>query len=290
MSKPTIGELRQICQPNRGRSWSESIVRRFSIYITRVVIRYPINANQITSFSIFLSILAMIIIAASREFSLWIVVLVLLFFSYSLDYVDGEVARYHKTSSLTGLLLDRLASSANPCLLYLGIMYRSYLLNGHLLSIALGVLAILSIFIPRLTMSSMYQSAVEALMKTSNVSGTSILTKTTDFTTLDQLSEKAGMIRQIGWFLLGLGQLLLLIICVIFEFLLQNGVLPLEYLFVESSLFFPGFFLNLFLFYYGVLWLSAGFAFSYNVIRTNQVEGLYCHLLTLFEQSDEKED
>jgi phosphatidylglycerophosphate synthase len=286
----SIEELRRICQPNRGRSWGESFTRKFSIYITWLFIRLPISANQITLFAILLAFLSMLIIIVSSNFSLWIVALIIYFFSLSLDYVDGEVARYHGTSSLSGLLFDRLAGWINPCLLILGIMYQSYFLTGSLLSISLGILAIMSILVPRLAISSMYQTAVEAMIKSSNVAGTVILTKSSGYTTLDQLSGKDSILKQMAWFLLGDGMILFLLGCFSFEYLAQNEVFSLITQLIEMLPHHPGFFLNLFLFYYGVLWLLAGVIYSIRIVRNSQTEGLHNHLLSFCKQDDGEED
>ena len=286
----SIEELRQICQPHRGRSWGESFTRKFSIYITWVFIRLPISANQITLFAILLAFIAMSLIVVSSNFSIWIIALIIYFFSLSLDYVDGEVARYHGTSSLSGLLFDRLAGWINPCLLFLGIMYQSYFLTGSLLSISLGVLAILSILVPRLAMSSMYQTAVEAIIKSSNVAGTVILTKASDYATLDKLSEKDSILKQMAWFMLGDGMILFLLGCFSFEYLAQNEVIPLATQFIAWLPYHPGFFLNLFLFYYGILWLLAGIVYSISILRNSQAEGLYSHLLSFCKQDDGRTD
>lgn len=287
VTRKSVKELREICQPNTGRSWSEKITRKYSIYMTWIFIRTSLRPNHITLLSCLLAFAAMWLISLFNEFSIWVIAILILLFSYSLDYVDGEVARYHKTSSLTGLLLDRLASTITATFLFLGVMYRTYLITGSVFSILFGILSILSVYVPRLAMSSMYQSALEAILRTSNVTGTVISASESTFTTLDQISGKESIPKQIAWFLLGQGRIWFLFGVFVLEFLLQNGMLLQLLPFLSIIPLFQGIFLTGFLFYYGVCWLSAGLIFSLNIIRSNQVESLYGHLQSILKEKNE---
>lgn len=290
MPGESIKELRKICQPNPGRSWTETADRKFSIYITWVVIRLPVSANHVTLFSIFLAFLSMLLIIVSDNIILWIAALIAYFFALAMDYVDGEVARYHKISSLSGLLFDRLAGALLPCFLFLGVMYKSFSLNGGLLSVTLGILALLSVYVPRLTISSMYQTAVEGLMKSSNVTGTEILTKSSAFTTLDQFAERESLLKQIAWYMLGHGMIIFLFGCFASEQIAQNDILPLVTQMLAALSYYPGFFLDLFLFYYGIVWLTIGIIYSYNIFRKSETEGLYSHIISSRGQDDRDEE
>ena len=250
---------------------------------------FPISANQITLLGIFLTFLGMVLIIISNNMLYWILALIIFFISLGLDCVDGEVARYKKTSSLTGLLLDRFASSITTFFLYFGVICKSYLLSNSIIPVILGILAILSIFIPRLIMASMYQTAIEGIIKTSNIKGTSIFLGKSNFTTLDGLFTKDNVFRKFIWFLLGYGAIIFLALCFLLENLIEFGLISSISLSFGTIFIQKGFFLTLFLFYYGVFWLFAGLVFSFNIIRNQQVEGLYNYLVTNFcESTDEK--
>ena len=113
-ARPTIAELRAVCQPPaiRGRKNSEHWVadayqRQISPYLTRVLIRTPITANQVTWL--------MVITGASVAFALlipgiWGAVLAAFLGQLQMlwDCCDGEVARWRQMSSPKGVYIDRV--------------------------------------------------------------------------------------------------------------------------------------------------------------------------------------
>ncbi len=112
--RPSIEQLRAVCQPPaiRGRANSEhwtadAYQRRISPYLTRLLLRTSISANQVTWL--------MIVTGASAAFALLIPGLggaVLAAFLGQMqmlwDCSDGEVARWRQTSSPLGVYLDRV--------------------------------------------------------------------------------------------------------------------------------------------------------------------------------------
>jgi phosphatidylglycerophosphate synthase len=116
--RPSIAELREVCQPPsvRGRRNSEHWVadlylRRISPYLTRVLIRTPITANGVTWL--------MIATGMSAAVALLIPGLPGAFLAALLgqlqmlwDCCDGEVARWRGTSSPKGVYLDRVGHYA----------------------------------------------------------------------------------------------------------------------------------------------------------------------------------
>jgi phosphatidylglycerophosphate synthase len=112
--RPTIAEIREVCQPPavRGRRQSEhwvadAYLRDISPYLTRVLLRTPISANGVTWL--------MIATGASAAFALLIpglpgAILAALLGQLQMlwDCCDGEVARWRQTSSPKGVFLDRV--------------------------------------------------------------------------------------------------------------------------------------------------------------------------------------
>lgn len=111
---PTLAQIREICQPVSitGRANSEHWVadvylRSISPYLTKILLKTSITANGVT----FLMIASGIAISASLLISGWTGLLLALFFSQLQmlwDCCDGEVARWHQTSSPKGVFLDRV--------------------------------------------------------------------------------------------------------------------------------------------------------------------------------------
>ena len=113
-ARPTISEIRDVCQPDavRMRANSEHWVadvylRRISPYVTRLLVTTPISANGVT----FLMILTGIGTAAALLIPGLPGVLLAAILGQMqmlLDCCDGEVARWRNTSSPKGVFLDRV--------------------------------------------------------------------------------------------------------------------------------------------------------------------------------------
>lgn len=113
-ARPTVAEVRSICQPDavRMRANSEHWVadvylRKISPYLTLLLLRTSISANGVTGL--------MILTGMGAAFALLIpglpgVVLAALLGQLQMlwDCSDGEVARWRRTSSPKGVFLDRV--------------------------------------------------------------------------------------------------------------------------------------------------------------------------------------
>lgn len=104
----SIKRLREICQPKSSKKipYTEQFYRKFSIYITKFLLsKTNINANQVTAFSILVGILAGVFFSFGKSWTM-LTGAVLLNVWYFIDHLDGEIARYRRTSSLTGQYFD----------------------------------------------------------------------------------------------------------------------------------------------------------------------------------------
>ena len=101
---PSIRELRDICQnSSQAPSWRSQtfygrLNRFWAIYLTWIFIRLPFTPNQITiaGTAVFLAGAACFL-GGTRAWNLAGILLIM--FSYALDAVDGELARYRKLPS-----------------------------------------------------------------------------------------------------------------------------------------------------------------------------------------------
>lgn len=114
MTGPSLDELRAVCQPESTMSrrnaehWlARLILRRWSLHATRVLIKTPVTANQLTGLMIVVGMLAALPAAASG-LGWMVVALVGVLVYFMLDLCDGEVARWRKSTSITGVYLDRV--------------------------------------------------------------------------------------------------------------------------------------------------------------------------------------
>ena len=112
MSPPSIAELRAVCQPESllGRvdaeHWAGRLyMRRLSPYVTRLLIATPLTPNGVTWLMIASGLLAAVsltfpgVLGALGAF-------VLIQFQLLFDCCDGEVARWRRRFSPTGVYLD----------------------------------------------------------------------------------------------------------------------------------------------------------------------------------------
>jgi phosphatidylglycerophosphate synthase len=112
--RPTLAELRAVAQPESTMSrrnaehWlARLLLRKLSLPITRELLRTPVSANQLTGLMIVVGLLAAV---AAGLGGLWwaVVAFVGVQVYFLLDLCDGEVARWRRTTSVTGVYLDRV--------------------------------------------------------------------------------------------------------------------------------------------------------------------------------------
>ncbi len=129
-TKPTIEQLRMVCQPPSvtGRSNAEHWVadlylRKLSPYLTRLLLKTPITANGVTHL--------MIITGISISAALQIPGLFGLFLAFLLsqlqmlwDCCDGEIARWRDTQSPKGVFLDRVGHYLTESLIPIALAWR----------------------------------------------------------------------------------------------------------------------------------------------------------------------
>jgi phosphatidylglycerophosphate synthase len=129
-TKPTIEQLRAVCQPPSvtGRSNAEHWVadlylRKLSPYLTRLLLKTPITANGVT----YLMIITGISISAALQipgiFGLFLAFL-LSQLQMLWDCCDGEIARWRDTQSPKGVFLDRVGHYLTESLIPIALAWR----------------------------------------------------------------------------------------------------------------------------------------------------------------------
>ncbi len=112
--RPDLDALRAVCQPESTMSrrnaehWAARLwLRRVSLPVTAELVRTPVTANQLTVAMIVVGLVAAIPAALPGWWTAVVAaVMVLLYFV--LDLCDGEVARWRRQTSVTGVYLDRV--------------------------------------------------------------------------------------------------------------------------------------------------------------------------------------
>jgi len=113
-SRPSIADVRAVCQPDAVRSRANSehwvadvYLRKISPYLTRILLRTSISANGVTFLMILTGIgaaVALLIPGLPGAFLAAILGQLQMLW----DCCDGEVARWRQTSSPKGVFLDRV--------------------------------------------------------------------------------------------------------------------------------------------------------------------------------------
>lgn len=129
-TKPTIAQLREICQPPSvtGRSNAEHWVadlylRKLSPYLTRLLLKTPITANGVT----YLMIITGVSISAALQIPGFLGLLIAFLLSQLQmlwDCCDGEIARWRDTQSPKGVFLDRVGHYLTESLIPIAVAWR----------------------------------------------------------------------------------------------------------------------------------------------------------------------
>lgn len=134
-ARPSLDELRAVCQPPEVRSrrnaehWTaELYLRHISIYLTALLVRTPISANGVTG----LMILAGWGMSAALLIpGIWgpLLAVVLSQLQLYFDCCDGEVARWRKTQGPKGIFIDMVGHHTTEALLPIALAVRIALEN-----------------------------------------------------------------------------------------------------------------------------------------------------------------
>lgn len=154
-SQPSVAELRAVAQPpelvgrRSAEHWAGRLyMRRVSAHVTRRVLPLPVTPNGWTALMIVVGVAGAAVLAVP---GLWTAVAaaVAIQVYLLLDCVDGEVARWRRTTSAAGVYLDRLGHYTVEAALLAGLGVRvdggyASLGIGTVVGLAAAVLALLS--------------------------------------------------------------------------------------------------------------------------------------------------
>jgi phosphatidylglycerophosphate synthase len=139
-------ELREMCQKPREScdTWhGRRIARPVSIYITMLFLKFNMSANIATGIFLVCGLISsLLLISTSRVmfftgvflFQIW----------YILDHVDGEIARYKRQTSITGMYFDHMVHYIVHPLLFICLGFGIFLRNSGVSYIIFGIIAGLS--------------------------------------------------------------------------------------------------------------------------------------------------
>lgn len=129
----TLKELNGICQKEHYREVGNWMVRHIerplALYVTWFLVKTPVSANQVTLASIGVAFLGSLLFIPASP---WSFLTGVIFFHiwYLLDHVDGQVARYRKSESLSGVYFDFLSHYLVNAFFFFALGTRAYFEQG----------------------------------------------------------------------------------------------------------------------------------------------------------------
>ena len=99
--KPTIRNLRFYCRKTDSSFYAKQL-RPISIYLTWLLVRTPVSANQVTVLQGLVGIVGAVLLGYGK----FVLGAIFLQIGYILDLCDGEVARWKHQESKSGHYLD----------------------------------------------------------------------------------------------------------------------------------------------------------------------------------------
>lgn len=136
------------------------IIRPISLYFTWGILNTGLSANQVTVLHMVIGLLGAVSLGLPG-LKIKFVGVFLLYLSYVLDNVDGEVARYRKQVSISGKFLDTIAHTVVVMMMFFGFGFGTYLDTGRMELLILGLLA--GFFSLRFDISTMYLEATQSV-------------------------------------------------------------------------------------------------------------------------------
>ena len=99
-------ELKRICKKEGVEEKGLAAVYRYiSFYFTKILLYFPLNANQVSIIGVEIGIIASVFFLFGKPLY-FVIGGILLFFHMLLDYCDGEIARYYKIKGGLGGFFD----------------------------------------------------------------------------------------------------------------------------------------------------------------------------------------
>lgn len=139
MPKSVLKELKKLNE-EKGGIFESLIYRNLSMRITSVLIYTKITPNLVTAFSVFIACIAAIFYYRADYISL-IIGTIFFNLSYTLDCVDGELARYKKLSSKFGAWWDSIGNKIVEYIIFLSLTIGLYFRTTDPVVLILGIFA-----------------------------------------------------------------------------------------------------------------------------------------------------
>ncbi len=139
--KPTLANLKKVTRSSRDADpYTWYIARPISIFLTWLLVRTPITANQVTFTQIVFGIIGAILIGLGPvRYAIFGVILLQIGFIF--DNSDGEIARWKGQESINGVLLDLVGHTIVITLYMFTLGFGVWMRTGHIEVLVSGFLS-----------------------------------------------------------------------------------------------------------------------------------------------------
>jgi phosphatidylglycerophosphate synthase len=153
----------------KGNWMARNLTRDMALPVTWVFLHFPVNANQVTFFSLVIALLSCFSFSLGIP-SMMFVGAVFLQLWYLLDHVDGQIARYKKESSITGVYFDYITHYVVHMGVFMGIGIGAARNTGSNTYLLAGIVSGVAIVFFMLTYDSMYKAFFAKIEKSGKIS------------------------------------------------------------------------------------------------------------------------
>ena len=168
----SLRELNQICQKPRyketGNWMVRHILRDAALPITWLLLHTPVTANQVTLASLIIGLAGIMCFAVPSKF-IFLIGALLLQCWYLLDHVDGQIARYRKTASLTGRFFDFMTHHIIHGVIFFSLSLYCFQVTGASYFMVWGFIASFSMTLFNLSHDTKYKTFFERLQQLPNL-------------------------------------------------------------------------------------------------------------------------
>lgn len=172
-----ISRLREICQsPDVLARYDPNRYRKVSIYFTKFFLLLNLSANNITVLSLFVGLFSSLLFATGNPFFLIFGALLLHFFMI-LDCCDGEVARYTKQSSESGVFLDKCIHQIVTPSIFMGIAVGVFINMNAAIWLFIGIATSFAIFLNEIVVleNKLFGETITTDQYSKNIGGRGVL-------------------------------------------------------------------------------------------------------------------
>lgn len=167
-----LKELNRLVQKpdyrQKGNWYARNIIRDAALPFTWLFLHTPVTANQVTLAAFFLGLFGNLVLGFPST-AAFLAGTLLLQFWYLLDHVDGQIARYRKTASLTGRFFDFLMHHFIHATVFIGLGLYGYWSTNQIIFFLWGVLTCLVVLAFNMIHDIKYKTIAEHLDHASQI-------------------------------------------------------------------------------------------------------------------------